>query len=68
MGEVDLDPEGTVSVTEAAELLGMTGSEAYELVFRRQLRTVAAPSGRRVVPVEEVERWQRMAASASTPG
>jgi len=56
---VDMDPEGTMSVARAAKLLGMTLDEAYDLVFRKRLHTVEAPSGRRVVPVSVVETWLR---------
>jgi hypothetical protein len=59
MGEVSLDPEGTVSVAIAAEILGITTREAVDLVFSRKLRTVEAPSGRRVVPLEVIEEWKR---------
>ena len=56
---VDMDPEGTMSVAKAAQLLGMSLDDAYDLVFRKRLRTVEAPSGRRVVPVSVVEAWLR---------
>ena len=66
---VGVNPEGTVSVVEAAEMLGMTGEEAYQLVFRRELKTVEAPSGRRVVPLEVIEAWKREhRAAAGSPG
>ena len=55
----DVDPEGTVSVARAAELLGMSLDEAYELVFSKRLPTIEAPSGRRVVPLAVVEEWLR---------
>lgn len=55
----DVDPHGTVSVAKAAKLLGMTVEEAYHLVLERQLLTIEAPSGRRVVPVSVIEEWQR---------
>jgi len=54
-----LDPEGTVSVAIAAKELGITTREAVDLVFRRKLKTVAAPSGRRVVPLDVIEEWKR---------
>jgi hypothetical protein len=66
MNEVQGDPEGTISVTEAAEILGLTGSEAYLLVFRRKLKTVAAPSGRRVVPLEVIDEWKRRTKADAT--
>ncbi len=68
MIDMDLDPEGTLSVTEAAEILGMTAREAYDLVFRRQLRTVEAPSGRRVVPLEAIDAWRRHNKSRAVTG
>lgn len=46
-----------MSVVAAARRLGITTEAAYDLVFRRQLRSVAAPSGRRLVPDEAVEEW-----------
>jgi len=55
----DMDPEGTVSVARAAEMLGMTIDEAYDLVLRRQIDTVEAPTGRRVVPIAVIEQWER---------
>jgi len=53
----DVDPEGTVSVSKAAEALGLSVDEAYELVFSRRLPSVEAQSGRRVVPLEAIEAW-----------
>lgn len=47
--------EQTISVTEAAERLGITTAEAYDLVFARKLRTVESPTGRRVVPLEALQ-------------
>jgi hypothetical protein len=67
MSDMELDPEGTVSVTEAAAFLGMTGAEAYELVFRGALKTVATPSGRRVVPLEVIRAWKRDQTEAGVP-
>jgi hypothetical protein len=61
-----LDPEGTVSVAIAARELGITTREAVDLVFTRQLKTVAAPSGRRVVPLEVIEAWKREHAEGGT--
>jgi hypothetical protein len=55
----EVDPKGTVSVGKAAELLGLTIAEAYDLVFTKHLRTVEAPSGRRVVPLDTIEAWKR---------
>ena len=43
--------EQTISVTEAAQRLGITTAEAYQLVFDRTLRTVEGPTGRRLVPL-----------------
>lgn len=47
--------EQTVSVTEAAERVGITTAEAYELVFAGTLRTVESPTGRRVVPLDALD-------------
>ena len=44
--------EQTISVTEAAQRLGITTAEAYRLVFERTLRTVEGPTGRRLVPLD----------------
>ena len=41
----------TISVTEAAQRLGITTAEAYQLVFARTLRTIEGPTGRRLVPL-----------------
>lgn len=49
---------GTVSVTEAAQRLGITAEEAYRLVFARKLPTVAGPTGRRLVPVDAIEGFR----------
>jgi hypothetical protein len=54
----DVIPDGTVSVSEAATMLGMTTSEAYDLVWRKRLKTIEAPGGRRVVPLAAIEEWQ----------
>jgi hypothetical protein len=62
------DPEGTVSVAIAAKELGITTREAVDLVFSRKLKTVAAPSGRRVVPLEVIEEWKhRQKAGVGSP-
>lgn len=45
----------TISVAEAAERLGVTVAEAYELVFAGELRTVAGRTGRRLVLVDTLE-------------
>jgi hypothetical protein len=50
--------EETVSVPEAARRLGMTTEEAYTLVFLRELRSVEAPSGRRIIPIAAIDRWK----------
>ena len=55
-----------VSVAEAARLLGMTTRETYDLVFTRQLKSVAAPSGRRVIPRAAIGDWKRQHTSAPT--
>ena len=51
----------TVTVTEAANLLGISRSLAYELVARRELPSIRL--GRRlVIPVEQLERFVATAA------
>ena len=67
MSDVGFDPDGTVSVAIAARELGMTTEDAYDLVFRRELKTVEAPSGRRVVPLEVIDAWKRDHPVPSTP-
>jgi excisionase family DNA binding protein len=62
MGGVERDP---VSVAEAARLLGTTIAQAYDLVFTRQLRSVEAPSGRRLVPRAAIDAWKAAHASVS---
>jgi excisionase family DNA binding protein len=57
--------QGTISVSEAAERLGITTADAYKLVFARELRTVESPTGRRVVPIEAVEEYADHRAVAS---
>jgi hypothetical protein len=52
------DVEDTVSVAEAAKRLGLTTDEAYSLVFAKELESIEATSGRRVVPISAIERWQ----------
>lgn len=54
----------TISVTEAAERLGITTEEAYDLVFARRLRTVETSSGRRVVPLEALDQLKGQLKSA----
>ena len=58
--------DDVVSVAKAARLLGMTTAEAYDLVFTRQLKSVAAPSGRRLVPRSAIEDWKQQHTSAAT--
>jgi len=53
------DIEDTMSVAEAAERLGITTSEAYMLVFSKELKSVEAPSGRRLIPLAVVDQWLR---------
>lgn len=57
----------TISVTEAAERLGITTEEAYDLVFARSLRTVESPTGRRVVPIEALDELSSQQNSADEP-
>jgi hypothetical protein len=59
--------EQTIGVTEAAERLGITTEEAYELVFARKLRTVESPTGRRVVPIEALDQLRSQQGSADKP-
>ena len=54
-----VDVEDTISVAEAAERLGISGEDVYMLVFSKQLPSVEAPSGRRLVPVTAVNGWLR---------
>jgi excisionase family DNA binding protein len=54
----------TISVSEAAERLGITTDEAYELVFARTLRTVESSTGRRVVPVAALDEYSSLLESA----
>ena len=51
------DMEQTMSVAEAAERLGVSIQDAYTLVFSKELKSVEAPSGRRLIPVDVVEEW-----------
>jgi excisionase family DNA binding protein len=53
------DVEETLSVAEAARRLRLTTEETYRLVFSKRLPTVEAASGRRLVPVSAIERWQQ---------
>ena len=63
MDAVNEDP---VAVWKAAELLDMTIAAVYDLVFSRQLASVEAPSGRRLVPRAAIEAWKRAQTSATT--
>jgi excisionase family DNA binding protein len=54
-----VDVEETISVAEAAERLGISGEDAYMLVFSKKLRSIEAPSGRRLIPVDAVDEWLR---------
>lgn len=54
--QTDTDP---VSILEAAELLGRPYNEVFREVFERRLKTVAAPSGRRMVPRSVIEERLR---------
>ena len=51
--------DDVVSVPEAARRLGMTTAQAYDLVFTHQLKSVAAPSGRRLVPRSAIDEWKK---------
>ena len=55
------------SVTEAAERLGITTEEAYDLVFARRLRTVETSTGRRVVPLEALDQLRGQQETADEP-
>jgi excisionase family DNA binding protein len=59
--------EQTISVTEAAQRLGITTEEAYDLVFARRLRTVGTSTGRRVVPLEALDQLMGQQESADEP-
>jgi hypothetical protein len=50
--------EQTVSLPEAADLLGVATEDVFDLVFSGQLTSVEMPSGRRVVPRSAIERWK----------
>jgi hypothetical protein len=54
-----VEVEQTMSVAEAAERLGISVQDAYLLVFSKQLKSVEAPSGRRLIPVHVIEEWLR---------
>jgi excisionase family DNA binding protein len=56
----------TMSVAEAAERLGITVANAYELVFAGELRTVAGQTGRRLVPVDALEALVRLREATGT--
>lgn len=62
---MDSAMQETISVSEAAERLGITTAEAYELVFARELRTVESPTGRRAVPIQALEEYADHQAVAS---
>jgi hypothetical protein len=59
--------EQTISVTEAAQRLGITTTEAYELVFARRLRTIEGPTGRRLVPLDALTELNASDKSAREP-
>ena len=61
---MDSVTDHTISVSEAAECLGITTEEAYELVFARTLRSVESPTGRRVVPVVALDEYSSLLESA----
>ncbi len=52
------DMEETVSLPEAARRLRLSPEETFDLVFTRELRSVEAPSGRRLIPISAIERWK----------
>jgi len=62
---MDVVSDDPVSVAEAARLLDMTIDEVYDLVFTRRLKSVEAPSGRRLVPLAAIEAWKAAASSTS---
>jgi hypothetical protein len=55
----------TISVSEAADHLGITTEEAYELVFALELRTVESETGRRVVPIDALDDYTEQKAASS---
>jgi excisionase family DNA binding protein len=59
--------EQTISVSEAAQRLGITTERAYELVFAQTLRTVEDSTGRRLVPLEALDEFRRQQKSAEEP-
>jgi hypothetical protein len=50
--------EETVSIPEAGRLLGLTTEQVLDLVFLKELESIEAPSGRRIVPASAIERWR----------
>ena len=46
------------------QLLDMTIADVYDLVFSRQLPSVEAPSGRRLVPRAAIRDWKTAQTSA----
>lgn len=63
MGAVETE---TVSMPEAARRLGLTMAEVWDLVLDRKLRSVAAPSGRRIIPVDALEDYRKAQDAVST--
>lgn len=56
----------TVSMPEAARRLGLTMAEVWDLVMDRELRSVAAPSGRRIIPLDALEDYRKAQETVST--
>lgn len=54
-----------VEIWEAAELLGLSIPEVYDLLFSRQLASVEAANGRRLVPRAAIEAWNTGQTSVS---
>ncbi|MGH8290616.1 MAG: helix-turn-helix domain-containing protein [Steroidobacteraceae bacterium] len=57
-------PRTACSIEEAALSLGISRRTVYTLIHGGQLRTVAA-GRRRLVPIEELQRFARLPAGAS---
>jgi hypothetical protein len=58
------DVEETLRVPESGRRLGLTTGETLTLAFLKELESIEAPRGRRIVPISAIERYR---ASHPTP-
>jgi len=62
---VTVPDEEVLSLTQAADELGIPGEEVLDLVFRRELGFTARPKGRIRIPRPALDEYKRRTAHSS---